>query len=105
MIRRPPRSTLFPYTTLFRSLAGKGIANPMAAVLAGALMPEQLGAPEAARDLERAVKATLTAGVRTPDIGGNARTREGAAAVAARPLAPARRSYAGSSRRANSHTF
>ena len=24
MIRRPPRSTLFPYTTLFRSLAGKG---------------------------------------------------------------------------------
>src|SRR5260370_41479833 len=24
MIRRPPRSTLFPYTTLFRSLAGSG---------------------------------------------------------------------------------
>src|SRR2546426_2826924 len=24
MIRRPPRSTLFPYTTLFRSLAGCG---------------------------------------------------------------------------------
>src|SRR5256886_16134066 len=23
MIRRPPRSTLFPYTTLFRSFAGK----------------------------------------------------------------------------------
>src|SRR5256885_12665486 len=23
MIRRPPRSTLFPYTTLFRSLSGK----------------------------------------------------------------------------------
>src|SRR2546430_8674111 len=23
MIRRPPRSTLFPYTTLFRSLEGK----------------------------------------------------------------------------------
>src|SRR4051795_1171104 len=23
MIRRPPRSTLFPYTTLFRSLAGR----------------------------------------------------------------------------------
>src|SRR5258708_10344989 len=23
MIRRPPRSTLFPYTTLFRSVAGK----------------------------------------------------------------------------------
>src|SRR2546425_13003988 len=24
MIRRPPRSTLFPYTTLFRSLPGHG---------------------------------------------------------------------------------
>src|SRR5438270_5941847 len=26
MIRRPPRSTLFPYTTLFRSLRGSGAA-------------------------------------------------------------------------------
>src|SRR2546425_5427987 len=26
MIRRPPRSTLFPYTTLFRSSAGTGSA-------------------------------------------------------------------------------
>src|SRR2546426_9485179 len=25
MIRRPPRSTLFPYTTLFRSLPGDGL--------------------------------------------------------------------------------
>src|SRR5256885_17263737 len=25
MIRRPPRSTLFPYTTLFRSLKGMGV--------------------------------------------------------------------------------
>src|SRR3712207_8011006 len=27
MIRRPPRSTLFPYTTLFRSLAGLRLAH------------------------------------------------------------------------------
>src|SRR3712207_8091733 len=27
MIRRPPRSTLFPYTTLFRSLHGVGAAG------------------------------------------------------------------------------
>src|SRR3712207_8569653 len=33
MIRRPPRSTLFPYTTLFRSLATAGVA-----VLAGTLV-------------------------------------------------------------------
>src|SRR5687767_15710798 len=30
MIRRPPRSTLFPYTTLFRSLPGQtGKARPL----------------------------------------------------------------------------
>src|SRR5256885_8892460 len=28
MIRRPPRSTLFPYTTLFRSIACMHPANP-----------------------------------------------------------------------------
>src|SRR2546426_10146896 len=28
MIRRPPRSTLFPYTTLFRSLAGGRPVGP-----------------------------------------------------------------------------
>src|SRR2546429_2558016 len=27
MIRRPPRSTLFPYTTLFRSIAGQAICS------------------------------------------------------------------------------
>src|SRR2546425_10843185 len=27
MIRRPPRSTLFPYTTLFRSLGGNLVAD------------------------------------------------------------------------------
>src|SRR5256886_7177703 len=29
MIRRPPRSTLFPYTTLFRSHSDKGDVRPM----------------------------------------------------------------------------
>src|SRR5256884_92104 len=31
MIRRPPRSTLFPYTTLFRSLAATQLAGAFAA--------------------------------------------------------------------------
>src|SRR6266849_9719914 len=31
MIRRPPRSTLFPYTTLFRSRSGSGPAPPAGA--------------------------------------------------------------------------
>src|SRR3712207_7386528 len=29
MIRRPPRSTLFPYTTLFRSRLGAGQPHPL----------------------------------------------------------------------------
>src|SRR5437764_8463660 len=29
MIRRPPRSTLFPYTTLFRSSVGRFIEQPL----------------------------------------------------------------------------
>jgi len=62
-------------------LAGKGIANPLAAILTGALMFEQLGHPDAARDLERAVKETLRAGVRTSDIGGAATTEQVAQAT------------------------
>src|SRR3712207_8102134 len=31
MIRRPPRSTLFPYTTLFRSDAARGTSGPTSA--------------------------------------------------------------------------
>jgi 3-isopropylmalate dehydrogenase len=64
-------------------LAGKDVANPMAAVLTGALMFEQLGHGEAARDLERAVRETIAQGVRTPDLGGSARTQEVAEAIAA----------------------
>src|SRR3712207_8610318 len=30
MIRRPPRSTLFPYTTLFRSISGLLVGQPVA---------------------------------------------------------------------------
>src|SRR3712207_7922576 len=35
MIRRPPRSTLFPYTTLFRSYAGAGLFGGALAPAAG----------------------------------------------------------------------
>src|SRR2546426_9107406 len=50
MIRRPPRSTLFPYTTLFRSPRGARDARPRgsarlrrAAVLRGRAAPERSG--------------------------------------------------------------
>jgi 3-isopropylmalate dehydrogenase len=64
--------------------AGRGDANPVATILTGALMFEQLGHAAAARDLERAVRETIAAGVRTPDIGGTATTGEVAEAVGER---------------------
>src|SRR5258708_31868751 len=35
MIRRPPRSTLFPYTTLFRSLMPEHVTQPAKQTLVG----------------------------------------------------------------------
>src|SRR2546430_6363643 len=37
MIRRPPRSTLFPYTTLFRSTTGRILGGPGVSVVWGDL--------------------------------------------------------------------
>ncbi len=78
----PGRAGLFePVHGSAPPLAGKGVANPMAAILTGALMFEQLGHPDAARALERAVRAALAAGARTPDVGGTTSTRAAAEAV------------------------
>ncbi len=57
-------------------LAGRDVANPMAAVLTGALMLETLGHPETAARLERAVRQVIADGPTTMDIGGKAGTRE-----------------------------
>src|SRR2546429_8225529 len=38
MIRRPPRSTLFPYTTLFRSQSALNTVNPGLAIAAPQMM-------------------------------------------------------------------
>src|SRR2546425_10460014 len=40
MIRRPPRSTLFPYTTLFRSLASLVILSQDVHKVFGGVVPE-----------------------------------------------------------------
>src|SRR5258708_31589698 len=51
MIRRPPRSTLFPYTTLFRSLLDfSGAREAMADAIIDLVGPDEL--PEVA-DLDR----------------------------------------------------
>jgi 3-isopropylmalate dehydrogenase len=78
----PGRAGLFePVHGSAPPLKGKGVANPMAAILTGALMFEQLGHPDAARALERAVRGALAAGARTPDVGGTTSTRAAAEAV------------------------
>src|SRR5712691_9639739 len=56
------------------ALAGKGVANPVAAVLTGALMFEHLGHPDATAAVKRAVRQLLSNGVRPPDLGGSAGT-------------------------------
>jgi len=57
-------------------IAGKGIANPMAAILSAAMMLEWLGMREEAEKVEEAVERTIEEGVITPDLGGNASTEE-----------------------------
>src|SRR2546427_7034146 len=41
MIRRPPRSTLFPYTTLFRS-DGKGLGKPVKRLWLQSMTPQAI---------------------------------------------------------------
>ena len=65
-------------------IAGRGIANPIAMILSGAMMLRHLGELEGAAAVERAVDAVLDGGeVRTPDLGGSSSTMDVAAAVAA----------------------
>jgi tartrate dehydrogenase/decarboxylase/D-malate dehydrogenase len=55
-------------------IAGQGIANPIGAIESGALMLEHLGERAIADRIRRAVEASLRDGLRTPDLGGDART-------------------------------
>jgi homoisocitrate dehydrogenase len=50
-------------------ITGQGIANPIGAILSGALLARhRWGRPDVAAAIEAAVAHTLTAGIRTPDI-------------------------------------
>jgi len=52
-------------------IAGRGIANPIAAILSGALLVHHVwDRPSAAEAIETAVAAVLASGLRTPDIAG-----------------------------------
>jgi tartrate dehydrogenase/decarboxylase/D-malate dehydrogenase len=64
-------------------IAGKGIANPIGQIWAGAMMLEHLGELEAARAIEAAIETVLgDGGPRTRDLGGTADTVEAGKAIA-----------------------
>jgi isocitrate dehydrogenase (NAD+) len=66
-------------------IAGKGVANPSAQVLAAAMLLDHLGESEAAKRLRNALGTTIRkVGIKTKDLGGTATTREFGDAVAAR---------------------
>ncbi|HEY3524412.1 MAG TPA: tartrate dehydrogenase [Candidatus Limnocylindrales bacterium] len=63
--------------------AGQGVANPMAAVWAGALMLDHLGQAEAAELVMDALRRIAREGPRTKDLGGSATTADVGAAITA----------------------
>jgi 3-isopropylmalate dehydrogenase len=81
----PGRPGLFePVHGSAPSIAGRGVANPLAAMLTGSLMLAQLGLARGAAALEEAVQAALRQNVTTPDLGGRASTRDVGAWIAER---------------------
>ena len=65
-------------------IAGQGIANPIGAIWSAALMLEHLGLTAEADAVMRAIEASTTSGIRTPDLGGTATTHEVTDAILAR---------------------
>jgi len=65
-------------------IAGQGIANPIGAIWAGALMLEHLGHAADAERIISAIEATTAAGIITPDLGGHAVTDDVTGAIIAR---------------------
>jgi isocitrate dehydrogenase (NAD+) len=66
-------------------IAGKGVANPSAQMLAAAMMLDHMGELERAERIRRAIEHVIVAqNIRTRDLGGNASTQEFGNAVAKR---------------------
>jgi len=63
-------------------IAGQGVANPLGAILSGALLARHWwGRPELASAIEAAVESALAMGFRTPDLAGPGETVVGTAEV------------------------
>jgi 3-isopropylmalate dehydrogenase len=65
-------------------IAGRGLVNPIGAILSGAMMVRHLGHSEMADAIEGAVQSVIRAGECTRDLGGNLSTRECGDAVVKR---------------------
>jgi 3-isopropylmalate dehydrogenase len=65
-------------------IAGKGIVNPIGAILSAAMMVRHLGVSKMADAIEGAVESVIRAGECTRDLGGNLSTSECGDAVAKR---------------------
>lgn len=57
-------------------IAGKGIANPIGMIWAGAMMLDHLGEAEAAAAVMAAIERSLASDTKTPDLGGSAGTQD-----------------------------
>jgi 3-isopropylmalate dehydrogenase len=65
-------------------IAGKGIVNPIGAILSASMMVRHLGHAEMAKTIEGAVESAIQAGECTRDVGGNLSTGEVGDAIAKR---------------------
>ena len=90
----PPGANINPerrYPSMFEpihgsapDIAGKGIANPIGAIWAGALMLDHLGHRDVHDKVLAAIERVVASGkVRTPDLGGKANTEEMTKAIVA----------------------
>jgi tartrate dehydrogenase/decarboxylase/D-malate dehydrogenase len=57
-------------------IAGQGVANPIGAIWAGAMMLDHLGEKGAAGLVMGAIAQVIEAGAKTPDLGGSASTSQ-----------------------------
>ena len=62
-------------------IAGRGIANPLAAILSAAMMLDHLQLPDAASLIRQTVERTLEDGCKTTDLGGSLTTQQMGEAV------------------------
>ena len=65
-------------------LAGKGIANPIGAILTSAMILEYLGFQTLSDEIEEAVRSAVSANETTRDLGGELSTEQAGSAIIAR---------------------